>query len=72
MKDPCVVNKFSTEADAIAHACEWSKARKEEWSVIHGPSETGLAFFVEKGDGGMIRSTERKVGTWLLGKKARD
>lgn len=67
--DPTAVNKFETEHDAVVHAKAWSKDRKEEWSVVHGLSEKGLMFFVERGDGGMIRNSERLIGTWCNGKK---
>lgn len=70
IKEPCAVNKFEEKADAIAHAVSWSESRNEEWTVIHAPSEDGLRFFVERGDGGMIRSTERKIGTWRGGKRS--
>lgn len=69
MKAPCAVNKFIDETDAVTHAREWSKEKCwPEWSVIHAPSVDGLAFFVERGDGGMIRNTERLVGRYRNGK----
>ncbi len=71
---PMALNMFDTEAEAVAAAKAWSADQHfmGEWSVIHGPSEKGLTFFVEKGDGGMIRSTERLVGTYKNGKKLRN
>lgn len=67
---PCVVNKFSDEADACEHARAWSKERRNDWVVIHAPSSTGLAFFVEEGDGGMISTMrERLVASYTNGKR---
>ncbi len=73
LRGPCVVNKFDTEAEAVSHAKHWSGDQHfwGEWSVIHAPSDAGCtAFFVEKGDGGMIVTmTERLVGTYKHGRK---
>ena len=70
VNDPCVVNKFDTESEAVTHAKSWSKSRREEWTVIHAPTESeGLKFFVVQGDGGMICATERLVGHWKNGKQ---
>ena len=54
----CAVNKFDTEDEAVRHARAWSKDGTER-SVIHAPSSSGLAFFVERGDGGMVTIRER-------------
>ncbi len=66
--DPAVLNSFDDEAEAIEHAKHWSKVRREEWTVIHGLSGSGLKFFAELGDGGMIRNTERLVARFDCGK----
>lgn len=66
---PHVVNMFDTEQDACSAALRWSRQGKEEWAVIHGPSEKGLVFYAERGDGGMIRNTERLVAQYENGRK---
>lgn len=68
---PCVVNKFSERADAEASAKEWSKDG-EEFTVIYAADGEGLMYFVERGDGGMIRSSEMLIGHWQNGKKIVD
>jgi hypothetical protein len=69
--DPSVVNKFMTEAEATAAAKKWSKDRREMWSVIHAPNpdttQAPTAFYVERGDGGMVNNSERLVGSWDRG-----
>lgn len=79
MKEPCVVNKFTTEAEAICMARHWSKERKQTWTVVHGRGDnvnpiTGnhLWYFAESGHGGMIRNDERLVGTWTNGREDDD
>lgn len=67
--DPCAVNKFDSEAVAVAAAKRWSLERREEFTVIHGMGDSGLAYFVERGDGGMIRSNERVVARFDSGKR---
>ncbi len=69
MDEPYVVNKFETAKDACEAACQWSKDRKETWSVIHGFGEEGLAYFVERGDGGIVGVSESLVGTRTNGQK---
>jgi hypothetical protein len=63
------VQKFTSETAAVSQALKWSRERRSEFTVIHGPSEGGgLVFFVEEGDGGMVRSTERVVGRYFGGR----
>ncbi len=69
MDEPNVVNKFDTAKDACKAAIQWSKDRKETWSVIYGFGGEGLAYFVERGDGGIVHASELLIGTWTNGKK---
>ncbi len=71
---PAVVNFFPVESDAHAAAAEWSRSPAwPEWSIVHGPSESaGFGFYVEQGNGGIIRNNERLVAHYKGGKKLRD
>lgn len=70
--DPSVVNKFSDRGEAERAAVQWSKERREEFTVIYAADGEGLMYFVEQGDGGMIRSSEMLIGHWKDGKKIND
>jgi hypothetical protein len=67
------LNFFPVESDAHAAAAEWSRNPAcPEWCIVHGPSErAGLGYYVERGDGGMIRGNERLVALYKRGKKTR-
>jgi hypothetical protein len=63
-----VVNQFQDQSRAVAAAKAWS--RDGDWrTVIHGMGSQGMAYFVVRGDGGMIGSNERCVGHFNRGRK---